>query len=66
VGVLNEGNMGKWTDVQSSWGYSFGANLFVGYQASTNSSGTHRWANSLWRRAFWFVHLRRLHNYPLG
>jgi len=40
VGVLNEGNMGNWTSVQSSWGYSFGANLFVGYQASTNSSGT--------------------------
>jgi RHS repeat-associated protein len=40
VGVLNEGNMGNWTNVQSSWGYSFGANLFLGYQASTNSSGT--------------------------
>lgn len=39
VGVLNEGDMGKWTDVQSSWGYSFGANLFLGYQGSFNSSG---------------------------
>ena len=39
VGMLNEGNMGKWTDVQSSWGYSFGANLFLGYQGSFNSSG---------------------------
>ncbi len=39
VGVLNEGDMEKWTDVQSSWGYSFGANLFLGYQGSFNSSG---------------------------
>jgi len=39
VGILNEGDMGKWTDVQSSWGYSFGANLFLGYQGSFNSSG---------------------------
>ncbi len=40
VGVYNEGNMGNWTNVLSSWGYSFGANLILGYQASTNSSGT--------------------------
>src|SRR5439155_21500213 len=39
AGVLNEGDMGKWTDVQSSWGYSFGANLILGYQGSFNSSG---------------------------
>jgi RHS repeat-associated protein len=39
AGVLNEGDMGKWTDVQSSWGYSFGANLIFGYQGSFNSSG---------------------------
>jgi hypothetical protein len=25
-----------------------------------------RWANGLWRRAFWFIHLRRLHDCPLG
>src|SRR5690242_9679773 len=25
VGVLNEGNMGNWTNVQSSWGYSLRA-----------------------------------------
>jgi RHS repeat-associated protein len=40
VGVYNEGNMSNWTNVLSSWGYSFGANLGLGYQASTNSSGT--------------------------
>ena len=40
VGVYNAGNMGNWTNVLSSWGYSFGANLGLGYQASTNSSGT--------------------------
>ena len=39
VGVLNGGDMGNWTNVQSSWGYSFGANLFLGYQGSFNSSG---------------------------
>lgn len=39
VGILNEGNMGRWTDVQSGWGYSFGANLFLGYQGEFNSSG---------------------------
>ncbi len=39
VGILNEGDMGKWTDVVGSWGYSFGANLFLGYQGSFNSSG---------------------------
>lgn len=40
VGVYNDGKMSKWTDVLSSWGYSFGANLFAGYAMSTNSSGT--------------------------
>ena len=40
VGVYNNGNMSNWTNVLSSWGYSFGANLIAGYQASTNSSGT--------------------------
>ncbi len=40
VGVYNSGNMLNWTNVLSSRGYSFGSNLVVGYQASTNSSGT--------------------------
>jgi len=40
VGVYNTGNMNKWTDILSSWGYSFGSNLFLGYAMSTNSSGT--------------------------
>jgi RHS repeat-associated protein len=39
VGVYNAGNMSNWTNVLSSWGYSFGANVGLGYQASTNSSG---------------------------
>lgn len=40
VGIYNNGQMSKWQDVQSSFGYSFGANLFAGYQMSRNSSGT--------------------------
>jgi RHS repeat-associated protein len=40
VGLYNNGNMSNWTNILSSWGYSFGSNLIVGYQASTNSSGT--------------------------
>jgi len=40
LGVYNAGNMSNWTNVLSSWGYSFGANVGLGYQASTNSSGT--------------------------
>jgi hypothetical protein len=40
VGLYNNGNMSNWTNVLSSWGYSFGSNLIAGYQASTNSSGT--------------------------
>src|SRR5690242_20235257 len=32
VGILNGGDMSKWTDVVSSWGYSFGANWILGYQ----------------------------------
>ncbi len=40
VGLYNAGNMANWTGVLSSWGYSFGSNLWAGYQASTNSSGT--------------------------
>jgi RHS repeat-associated protein len=39
VGALNGGDMAQWTNVQSSWGYSFGANLGLGYQGSFNSSG---------------------------
>jgi hypothetical protein len=39
AGVLNEGDMSKWKDVASGWGYSFGANLVLGYQGSFNSSG---------------------------
>jgi hypothetical protein len=40
VGVYNNGNMSNWTNVLSSWGYSFGSSAWLGYQASTNSSGT--------------------------
>jgi hypothetical protein len=40
VGLLNAGDMRQWQDVQSSWGYSLGANFFLGYQGSFNSSGT--------------------------
>lgn len=40
LGILNEGNMDRWKDVVSSWGYSFAANGYGGYQMSTNSSGT--------------------------
>jgi len=40
VGVLNNGNMGNWKNVASGWGYSFGSNLFLGYEAMTNSAGT--------------------------
>lgn len=39
VGALNAGDMDHWQDVESSWGYSYGANLFAGYQGSFNSSG---------------------------
>ncbi|MFY9561302.1 MAG: RHS repeat-associated core domain-containing protein [Terriglobales bacterium] len=39
VGILNEGDMGKWQDVLSGPGYSFGANLILGYQGMFNSSG---------------------------
>jgi hypothetical protein len=39
VGILNAGDMDKWTDVVSGPGYSFGANLFAGYQGMFNSSG---------------------------
>ena len=39
VGILNAGDMNNWKDVVSGTGYSFGANLFLGYQGSFNSSG---------------------------
>lgn len=40
VGLYNAGNMAHWKDVVSGYGYSFGANLIGGDQASINSSGT--------------------------
>ena len=39
VGILNEGNMGNWQGAISGPSYSFGANLFVGYQGTFSSSG---------------------------
>jgi hypothetical protein len=35
----NAGNMSKWKNVVSGFGYSFGSNVGLGYQASINSSG---------------------------
>jgi RHS repeat-associated protein len=40
VGILNDGSsMGNWQQVISGPSYSFGANLFVGYQGTFSSSG---------------------------
>ena len=39
VGILNEGNMGNWQGAISGPSYSFGANLFLGYQGTFSSSG---------------------------
>lgn len=39
VGILNEGNMQNWQGAISGPSYSFGANLFVGYQGTFSSSG---------------------------
>jgi len=39
VGILNDGSMPNWRDVFNGWSYSFGANLFVGYQGYFGSSG---------------------------
>ncbi len=39
VGILNAGNMQNWQGAISGPSYSFGANLFVGYQGTFSSSG---------------------------
>jgi RHS repeat-associated protein len=39
VGILNEGSMNNWQGVVTGPSYSFGANLFLGYQGMFSSSG---------------------------
>lgn len=40
VGIYNNGaDISKWQEVLSGFGYSFGANIFAGYQMSRDNSG---------------------------